>query len=172
MAVCAWVVDLPSRYKYVENALTPSVSMMSKRKLEPGWREVKRLVGKASSLFPQFPGLDVAQRHKGVRSQQFLQGLQGCQSVALELVSQPDPFKTDWNKSWYFDAFNNLTQTGGKPFAGSMLVLKGTADTCVNPNGKAAAVNAACQACPDGALEYATFEGVSHVPVLYAGQQV
>jgi hypothetical protein len=33
-------------------------------------------------------------------------------------------------------------------------------------------VNATCQACPDGALEYATFEGVSHVPVVYAGQQV
>jgi hypothetical protein len=25
MAACVWVVDLPSRYKYVENALTPSV---------------------------------------------------------------------------------------------------------------------------------------------------
>jgi hypothetical protein len=49
MAACVWVVDLPSRYKYVENALTPSVSMMSKRKLEPGWRGVKRLVGKVGN---------------------------------------------------------------------------------------------------------------------------
>jgi hypothetical protein len=37
MAACVWVLDLPSRYKYVENTSTPSVSMMSKRKLEPGW---------------------------------------------------------------------------------------------------------------------------------------
>jgi hypothetical protein len=53
-----------------------------------------------------------------------------------------------------------------------MLVLQGTADASVNPSGTAAAVNATCQACTDSALEYATFEGVSHVPVLYAGQQV
>lgn len=53
-----------------------------------------------------------------------------------------------------------------------MLVLQGTADPSVDPNITSAAVNATCQAYPNGSLEYATFEGVSHVPVLYAGQQV
>lgn len=121
-----------------------------------------------------FPGFQPSTwlNDKGVRSQQLLQGLQGCQSVALELLSQPDLFKDDWNKTWYFDAFNNLTHNGGKPFAGPMLVLQGTADSSVNPNGTTAAVNATCRAYPDNALEYATFEGVSHVPVLYAGQQL
>jgi hypothetical protein len=89
------------------------------------------------SVFPSFQD-STWLNDKGVRSQQFLQGLQGCQSVALELLSQPDLFQGDWNKTWYFDAFNNLTQNGGKPFAGSMIVLQGTAHASVNPNGTAA----------------------------------
>ncbi|KAL6241402.1 hypothetical protein RBB50_011666 [Rhinocladiella similis] len=109
---------------------------------------------------------------KGVQTQQLLQGLQGCQSVALELLSQSSLFKDDWNETWYFNALDNLTRNGGRPFAGPMLVLQGTADPSVNPNGTAAAVNETCSKYEDGALEYATFEGVTHVPVLYAGQQV
>ncbi|KAI1623598.1 secretory lipase [Exophiala viscosa] len=125
-----------------------------------------------SSVFPSFQLSDWL-NDKGVRSAQLLQGLQGCQSVALELLSQTELVQQGWNtSSWYFDALNNLTTNGGKPFAGPMLVLQGTADPSVDPNGTTAAVNATCQAYPDRSLEYATFEGVTHVPVLYAGQQV
>ncbi|KAI1611546.1 secretory lipase [Exophiala viscosa] len=125
-----------------------------------------------SSVFPSFQLSDWL-NDIGVRSAQLLQGLQGCQSVALELLSQTELVQQGWNtSSWYFDALNNLTTNGGKPFAGPMLVLQGTADPSVDPNGTTAAVNATCQAYPDRSLEYATFEGVTHVPVLYAGQQV
>jgi len=124
-----------------------------------------------SSVFPSFRLGDWLS-DQGVQTAQLLQDLQGCQSVALELLSSPDLVNPGWNSTWYFDAFNNLTACGGQPFAGPMLVLQGTADPSVDPNGTTAAVNATCKAYAEGQLEYATFEGVSHVPVLYAGQQV
>lgn len=61
-----------------------------------------------SSVFPSFQLSDWL-NDKGLRSEQLLQGLQGCQSVALELLSQADLVKPGWNSSWYFDAFDNLT---------------------------------------------------------------
>jgi pimeloyl-ACP methyl ester carboxylesterase len=116
-----------------------------------------------SSVFPSFQLSDWL-TEQGVRTTQLLQDLQGCQSVALELLSQPGLVKDGWN--------SNLTSAGGRPFAGPMLVLQGTNDSSVYVTGTTAAVNATCNAYADSQLQYATFEGVEHVPVLFAGQQV
>lgn len=40
------------------------------------------------------------------------------------------------------------------------------------PQGTTAAVNSTCQLVPNADLEYAMFEGATHVPALYASQQV
>jgi alpha-beta hydrolase superfamily lysophospholipase len=123
------------------------------------------------SIFPTFD-LSAWVADEGVRAASLLQDLQGCQSVALELLVRPDLYNPSWNSSWYLGAFSNLTSNGGKDFAGPMLVLQGLNDTSIYAAGTTAAVNATCEAFPNRSLEYATFEGVSHVPVLYAGQQV
>ena len=123
------------------------------------------------SIFPSF-NLSTWLNEQGVRIATLLQDLQGCQSVALELLGQTDLYKQNWNSTWYFRRFNSLTSNGGKPFAGPMLVLQGTNDSSVFEPGTTAAVNATYAAFPDNSLQYAIFQGVSHVPVLYAGQQI
>ncbi|KAJ9615884.1 hypothetical protein H2200_001961 [Cladophialophora chaetospira] len=123
------------------------------------------------SIFPSF-NLGTWINEKGLRIASLLQDLQGCQSVALELLGQTDLYKQNWNSTWYFSRFNNLTSNGGKPFAGPMLVLQGTNDSSVFEPGTTAAVNATCASFPNHSLQYAMFQGVSHVPVLNAGQQI
>jgi hypothetical protein len=53
-----------------------------------------------------------------------------------------------------------------------MLVLQGSADESVPAVLTTAAVNQTCSVLPDSKLQYTIFEGVTHVPVLYAGQQI
>ena len=53
-----------------------------------------------------------------------------------------------------------------------MLILQGIADPAVPEPITTAAVNETCALYPQSQLEYALFEGVTHVPVLYASQRV
>ncbi|KAI0861051.1 secretory lipase [Xylaria cubensis] len=123
------------------------------------------------SVFPEFKASDWL-TELGVNLTNANQELQGCQAVALELIAGYNLSRPDWNDTWYLDAFDGLTRNGGKEFAGPMLVLQGMADNAVPPPLVTATVNATCAALPDSQLEYAMFDGVGHVPVLYAGQQV
>ncbi|KAI1323292.1 secretory lipase [Xylariaceae sp. FL0255] len=124
-----------------------------------------------SSVFPSFKNSDWL-TEMGVKLINANQELQGCQSVALELVAGYNLSRSDWNQTWYLGAYDALTRSGGKKFAGPMLVLQGTADPDVPETLTIASVNATCEAVPESQLEFAMFDGVGHVPVLYAGQQV
>jgi len=53
-----------------------------------------------------------------------------------------------------------------------MLVLQGTADNGVPFPVTTIAVNQTCSAYLQSQLDYAMFEGATHVPVLYASQQI
>ncbi|KAI1867779.1 uncharacterized protein JN550_006920 [Neoarthrinium moseri] len=132
---------------------------------------VARIATGVASIFPSFSYSDWL-TEKGVRAVELMQDLQGCQSVALELLSTSDLVREGWNQTWYVDAFDNLTTNIGKPVAGPLLVLQGNADSSVNATGTSAAVNTTCDVVPDAQIEYVEFEGVSHTPVMFAGQQV
>ncbi|RYP67449.1 hypothetical protein DL771_007227 [Monosporascus sp. 5C6A] len=132
---------------------------------------IARVATGVKSIFPSFTYGEWL-TEKGVRVMELLQDLQGCLSVTVELLSSSDLVREDWDQSWYVEAFDNLTSNIGRPFAGPMLVLQGTGDSSVNVTGVEAAVNATCEAVPDAQIEIVEFEGVSHTPVMYAGQQI
>ncbi|RYP27894.1 hypothetical protein DL767_007482 [Monosporascus sp. MG133] len=132
---------------------------------------ITRVATGVKSIFPSFTYGEWL-TEKGVRIVELLQDLQGCQSVAVEVLSGSDLVREDWDQSWYEEAFDNLTSNIGRPFAGPMLVLQGTDDALVNVMGVEAAVNVTCEAVPDAQIEIVEFEGVSHTPVMYAGQQI
>ncbi|RYP63148.1 hypothetical protein DL769_007059 [Monosporascus sp. CRB-8-3] len=95
----------------------------------------------------------------------------GAGGISLGLSLGLGPVREDWDRSWYAEAFDNTSNIGG-PFAGPMLVLQGTGDASVNVKDVEAAVNATCGTIPDAQIEITVFEGVSHKPVMYAGQQI
>ena len=132
---------------------------------------VARIATGVQSLFPSFEYSDWL-TEKGVRTVKLLQDLQGCQSVATQVFSSSDLVRDDWNQSWYADAFDELTTNIAKPFAGPMLIIQGTDDSAVNATGVADAYDATCEAIPGAQIELVEFEGVSHTPVMFAGQQV
>ena len=79
---------------------------------------------------------------------------------------QPDVLQ-----NYYINAFQNLTGNGGRKIAGPMLVLQGTGDTIAPAVVTGNYVNLTCSLFPDSTIEYMTYEGVGHVPVMYASQQ-
>ncbi|KAI1261875.1 secretory lipase [Xylariaceae sp. FL1019] len=123
------------------------------------------------SVFPEFEKSEWL-TEEGVNLTEANQELQGCQSVALELIAGFNLSRSDWSDTWYLPAFDALTRSGGKEFAGPMLVLQGVADNAVPEVLVSATVNETCEAVPEAQLEFALLDGVGHVPVLYAGQQV
>ncbi|KAK9783833.1 putative AB hydrolase-1 domain-containing protein [Seiridium cardinale] len=131
---------------------------------------VSRVATGVASVFPSFSLSDWL-TDKGQRVVTLLQDLQGCQSVAVELFTTSDLIRDEWNQTWYFDAFDKLNSNIGKPLLGPMLILQGTGDSSVNITGVSAAFNDTCEAFPDTQIEFVTFDGVSHSPAMFSGQQ-
>lgn len=69
----------------------------------------------------------------------------------------------------YLDATNG---PGNLPTSGPMLVLQGTSDPAVPYQFTDIAVAETCAINGDQGIQYARFEGVSHVPVLFAGRRI
>ena len=136
---------------------------------------VARIAPGVSSVFHSFKLSDWL-TPLGVTATNLLQTLQGCQSVSLELLQDrgAELIRTDWqNGSYYFNAFDKAIAVGGSiPFAGPMLVLQGLDDDQVPPASVITKVNETCAAQPESKLQVAYLEGVTHVPALYAGQQI
>ena len=129
----------------------------------------------ASSLGSIFRDFDLSDwlNPMGIERLNFLEALNGCTSVGTELWGDFGiVLQSNWTQSWFFDAFNRLASNGGKPVAGPLLVLQGTADPLIPKTITDYAVNETCQLYPDSSLTYLTFEGSGHVPVMYAAQQI
>lgn len=122
------------------------------------------------SIFPDFKPSDFF-TPAGLVTNKLSSALQACQAVHSVLVTSPGLVKPDWNTSTYHvQAYNDLTTVNHKPIAGPMLVLQGTGDPVVPSQVTTEVVNETCASLPKSPLHYATFEGVSHVPVLQAAQ--
>ena len=106
----------------------------------------------------------------GLKLYNLVSEIQGCNSVVSESFTDPALFQPDWYETTYAKLFFNLTTNGGKPIGGPMLVLQGLADPQVPASITNYAINSTCSYYPDAKLQYLTYEGVTHVPVMYASQ--
>ncbi|KAL8917541.1 MAG: hypothetical protein Q9208_007902 [Pyrenodesmia sp. 3 TL-2023] len=109
----------------------------------------------------------------GVERLRFLSEIEGCNSVARELFrSETVPLvRSDVLENGYVDAFQDLVLVGGKEIAGPMLVLQGTSDTLIPVFITTKYVNLTSEVYPESAIEYITYEGVEHIPVMYTSQR-
>ncbi|KAL6716582.1 hypothetical protein ACLMJK_006149 [Lecanora helva] len=98
----------------------------------------------------------------------------GCYNAALELFADTTGLVTaNWTRnSSYALQYRDLVRNGGKRIAGPVLVLQGEADAAVPVSATTKAVDETCGSYPDSELEYATFAGVDHVPVMFASQRI
>lgn len=122
------------------------------------------------TVFPEFELSDFLTQ-AGQNRFELLRELQGCQAV-IGNVWSTDSNVDNWQHSTYAELYKNLVSSGGKEIGGPLLVIQGTADSTVPENLTSIAVNATCSVCPQSQLQYATFEGATHVPVMFASQQV
>ncbi|KAF2732570.1 secretory lipase [Polyplosphaeria fusca] len=123
------------------------------------------------SVFPSFEPKDWL-TEEGLKRFRLYQSLSGCNSVELQLFDSSFLFKSNWHESWYMQKYRDLTATGGRPISGPMLVLQGMSDVGVNPHIVETWYRKTCSMYPDSQIQYAAFTGVTHVPVLNAGQQI
>ncbi|KAL9057717.1 MAG: hypothetical protein Q9162_002191 [Coniocarpon cinnabarinum] len=125
-----------------------------------------------ASIFPEFVTSEWL-TPAGEKALKLYNDLSGCQSMRQTLLQGTNTVyaKPMWNESWFFNAFNELIANGGRRVAGPMLVLQGTDDPSVSYEVTTASVNATCETFADTSLQYVVYEGVTHVPALFAGQQ-
>lgn len=124
-----------------------------------------------SSLHPTFDPAQILTAGGLARSKLNVE-IQGCWNTGLELFSDSGLVQANWTSNPYARAYATLTDPSGRPFAGPMLVLQGEADAAVPFPVVTASVARTCELHPDSALEYVTFAGVDHVPVLFASQRL
>lgn len=124
------------------------------------------------SVFPQFELSEVL-TPLGISRLELLAELGGCQSTRGTLlgVDIDKLVQDNWSENCYIRRFLELTGAGGKPVAGPMLVVQGTADPLVPEVTVTQTVNETCTRHPDSSLEYLVVNGTTHVPTLSATQQ-
>lgn len=130
------------------------------------------------SVFPAFNTSNVA-TPAGISYLELAHELQMCNSAFLELLeaalgsSPPIALSPpNWVSDPTVQAWQTLAVAGGRNVSGPLLILQGTVDTTAPKAVTDLYVNATCEQYPDVELEYATFDDVGHIPVMYAGQQL
>lgn len=120
-------------------------------------------------VFPSF-NISTILTAAGIRLYSLVSEMQGCNSAVLESFYTPGLIQPPWYKSTYVREYYNMTSNGGQPIGGPMLVLQGEADPSILPQITSQAVNSTCAYYPKSQLQYFTYPGVTHVPVMYASQ--
>ena len=122
-------------------------------------------------LYPRFDYNDVLTAEAAKRWALYL-NLKGGVGVAFALLLGIPLLRPDWRQNAHLLDFINRTSNGGKETSGPILVLQGQSDTNISPETTTQALDATCLAHPDSQIHYHAWEGITHVPVLYASQQV
>ena len=133
-----------------------------------------RVAGIAQGLDSVYPGSQLTDwlTDAGIARLRLLQQIKGCGLVGAQLLGDPDStmLQDDWNTTSSAEWYRNVSTNGGKQFAGPMLVTQGTEDPNANEPVNTKMVNETCTRFPQSQLQYIRYEGITHVPVLYAGQ--
>ncbi|KAL8955457.1 MAG: hypothetical protein Q9183_006635, partial [Haloplaca sp. 2 TL-2023] len=95
----------------------------------------------------------------------------GCNSVTQNSFTDPALAQPMWYNTPLARAYINLTKNEDQPISGPMLVLQGESDSAVPSPVTDIAVNLTCAAHPESKIQYLTYPGVEHVPVMFAAQR-
>lgn len=134
-----------------------------------------RVVGIAQGLNSVLPSFTLSDwiTETGIARHALLRDLCGCGATASALFgTNVRTLKIGWNLTSAAQWYSNVSDNGGKPFAGPMLVLQGDEDGNANVNATAASVAQTCEMFPENILHYIQYSGITHVPVLYSAQHV
>ncbi|KAL8648036.1 MAG: hypothetical protein Q9226_006169 [Calogaya cf. arnoldii] len=123
------------------------------------------------SLYLEFDYRDILTEQAAKRWELYLQ-LKAGVGVAFSMLLGIDLLKPYYARNPYLRDFVNKTSNGGKTIAGPLLVLQGLADVNIDAETTTQAVRATCSAFPGSVLQYHTWEGITHNPVMFAAQQV
>ncbi|KAF2673199.1 prolyl aminopeptidase-like protein, partial [Microthyrium microscopicum] len=128
------------------------------------------------SIFPDF-NTSILLTKAGSAFLTLARTLQGCNSVINEIVNAAVASGTvlspmDYLSDPTVQAWQKIGGSGGKNITGPLLVLQGVADATVSEIDTTIAVNQTVLAYPKASIEYLRFEGVDHVPVMYASQRL
>ena len=122
-----------------------------------------------TSIFPQLKSSDIFSAD-GFKRFRLLSEIKGCNAVDSELFLDPSTVQANWTQNRYVQAFRNLTAIGGNRISGPLLVIQGSTDPVTLPPVTTSAVNRTCGSFPNTQLQYVTYTGVTHVPVMFASQ--
>ncbi|CAF9941400.1 MAG: hypothetical protein HETSPECPRED_003226 [Heterodermia speciosa] len=125
-----------------------------------------------TTLYPSVVKLSDILTPAGIGRLALTAEIQGCLSTATELFADQNLTQPNWTDNHYVQVYNNLTDPGGKPIAGPVLVLQGDSDASVPFPVVTDSVHETCTKHPDSRLHYATFAGAAHVPTMFASQRL
>lgn len=129
------------------------------------------------SLYPSFDD-SAMMTPEGIARLQLAKEQSMCNSAVGEILADfPGPdngtlIHTNWTNLPEFQEYLLMSALGTQPIVGPMLVLQGTADPSVPYQLTDVGVSQACTANSGKGIQYARFDGVSHVPVLYASRTI
>ncbi|KAL9016470.1 MAG: hypothetical protein Q9185_006187 [Variospora sp. 1 TL-2023] len=126
------------------------------------------------SLYPGGGGFEAEDilTEDGVKRLRLMEEIKGCFSLANVLLVEEGLARDDWKSNTRVQNWNTTTNPAGRPIEGPMLVIQGESDPIVPAPVTAAAVCDTCAKYPGSRLRYATFQGATHVPVMFASQRL
>ncbi|KAL8935740.1 MAG: hypothetical protein Q9211_004538 [Gyalolechia sp. 1 TL-2023] len=128
------------------------------------------LVRGFQSMFPNF-NISSILTAEGTRRFNLLAEIQGCNPVFSVALATRDMYQDGWQHQPQVELYRDLTGIRGRSISGPLLVVQGTEDAVVPAVVTDTALNETCSRFPDSELEYQSYEGATHVPVMYAAQR-
>lgn len=140
------------------------------------------LVSRSPQIFLPWIGKDLDQIYPefnlsdwltplGVARTKLLNQVEGSQMVTTYMFQPQEAIvQPDWAETWAAEWFAQLSNVGGRPFKGPMLVLQGTEDPAVVYNVTLNTVEETCKT-QKGDLEFLAVPGAGHFPVIDAARQ-
>ena len=124
-----------------------------------------------AGLYPDFNRGDIL-TEEAVRRWDLYSELEAGLDVAFEFLLGIELLKPDWRSNPHIQDFVRLASNGGKTICGPLLVLQGLSDPSIDASTTTQAVKDTCSAYPGSQVQYVTYPGVTHDPILYASQRV
>jgi pimeloyl-ACP methyl ester carboxylesterase len=131
------------------------------------------------SVFPDQLLLSDILTERGIAVSDLAEEISACNAGLVTMATNilaEDPTitltKDAFLNSSHAEAWAGMVSVGGKDFEGPLLVLQGTADGIIPESLVTTVVNETCQRFSHRGLHYVRAESVSHVPIVYATQQL